>query len=166
MHTRTWLVTGALLLASAATAPGIRAQPPQPPAVPATPAPPAAPPETQTNRPGRVVATVTALEGFVHVPGVEVELQAEDGMTIAKTLSDTTGQVTFPDVPPGRYRLRATRLGFGASDSASFNVRRGETTQVLVDISLTFVAPGVEVVSSPPPAKAAKLLRRRCRRRR
>ncbi len=76
-------------------------------------------------------------------------------MTIAKTLSDTTGQVAFPDVPPGRYRLRATRLGFGASDSASFNVRRGETTQVLVDISLSFVAPGVEVVSSPPPAKAA-----------
>ena len=34
-------------------------------------------------------------------------------MTIAKTLSDATGQVTFPDVPPGRYRLRATRPGFG-----------------------------------------------------
>jgi hypothetical protein len=158
MHTRKWLVTGALLLASAALDSGLGAQPSQPPSVPAAPAAPApaAPAETQSDRPGRVVATITALEGSVHVPGVEVELQAEDGMTIAKTLSDTTGQVTFPDVPPGRYRLRATRLGFGASDSASFNVRLGQTTQVLVDISLTFVAPGVEVVSSAPPAKTAK----------
>lgn len=164
MHTRKWLVTGALLFASAAIDPRIalEAQTAPQPASPAAPAVPAAPPpqapsvDTQTNRPGRVVATVTALEGSVHVPGVEVELQAEDGMTIAKTLSDTTGQVAFPDVPPGRYRLRATRLGFGASDSASFNVRAGDTTQVLIDISLTFVAPGVEVVSAPPPAKAAK----------
>jgi Carboxypeptidase regulatory-like domain/TonB dependent receptor len=151
MHTRRWLLTGALLLASAAMDPriAVQAQSQQPPSVPSTPA-------DQNSGPGRVVATITALEGSVHVPGVEVELQAEDGMTIAKTLSDTTGQVSFPDVPPGRYRLRATRLGFGASDSAAFNVRRGETTQVLVDISLTFVAPGVEVVSSaPPPAKAA-----------
>lgn len=176
MHTRRWLVTFALLFASAAIDPrfAVEAQtPPQPasPAAPAAPSPstpdpsasaPAATPQTpapqesQTNRPGRVVATVTALEGSVHVPGVEVELQAEDNMTIAKTLSDTTGQVTFPDVPPGRYRLRASRLGFGASDSATFNVRRGETTQVLIDISLTFVAPGVEVVSAPPPAKTVK----------
>ena len=102
-------------------------------------------------RSSRVVATVTALEGFVHVPGVEVELQAEDGMTIAKTLSDGTGQVTFPDVPPGRYRLRATRPGFSSNESAVFNVQAGETTQVLVDISLTFVAPGVEVVGPAPP---------------
>jgi hypothetical protein len=158
MHTRKWLVTGALLLASAAVSPrsAVKAQTPPQPAVPAAPAAPSPSVDTQTDRPGRVVATVTALEGSVHVPGVEVELQAEDGMTIAKTLSDTTGQVAFPDVPPGRYRLRASRLGFGASDSASFNVRRGETTQVLIDISLTFVAPGVEVVSSAPPVKTAK----------
>jgi hypothetical protein len=184
MHTFRWLVTGALLVASASmnsrialagplvSGPGLSSgvrigsasapqelQPPQPqsPQQPAAPAAPAQPVEIQVNRPGRVVATVTALEGSVHVPGVDVELQAEDGMTLAKTLSDTTGQVTFPDVPPGRYRLRATRLGFGASESAAFNVRRGETTQVLVDISLSFVAPGVEVVSAPPPPeKAAK----------
>jgi hypothetical protein len=161
MHTRQWLVTGALLFASAAFNPRIAAaQSPQQPTVPAAPTAPAAPStpiDPQASRPGRVVATVTALEGSVHVPGVEVELQAEDGLAIAKTLSDTAGQVTFPDVPPGRYRLRATRLGFSASDSAAFNVRRGETTQVLVDISLSFVAPGVEVVSAPPPAKAAKM---------
>ena len=149
-HTRTWLVTGVLLFASTVLDSGFRAQPSQPPAVPS------AARRHSGHRPSRVVATITALEGSVHVPGVEVELQAEDGMTIAKTLSDTTGQVTFPDVPPGRYRLRATRLGFGASDSAVFNVRRGETTQVLVDISLTFVAPGVEVVGASPRPAAAK----------
>src|SRR5690242_19262947 len=117
MHTRKWLVTGALLfLASAAINPRIaaEAQSPQQPAVPAAPPAPAAPSapapsgptpsapaqpapapsaavDPQNNRPGRVVATVTALEGSVHVPGVEVELQAEDGLAIAKTLSDTAG---------------------------------------------------------------------------
>ena len=47
------------------------------------------------------------------MPGVDVELRAAaDGLTIAKTLTDGAGQVVFPDVPPGRYLVKATRPGF------------------------------------------------------
>ncbi len=63
---------------------------------------------------GRVVATVTTLEGSVHMPGVEVELRTSSpqATVLAKTTTDGAGLVTFPDVPPGRYIVTATRPGF------------------------------------------------------
>ncbi len=68
---------------------------------------------------GRVVVTITVLEGTVRIAGVDVELRALDGNTVlAKTMTDGAGQVTFPDVPAGRYivraiasRVRGNRLG-------------------------------------------------------
>ena len=95
---------------------------------------------------GRVVVTITTLEGAVHVPGVEVELRAPDGgLVIARSLTDGAGQVTFPDVPPGRYVVTAARAGFVARDSTVFTVTADETAQVLLDTQLTFVPPEVQV---------------------
>lgn len=95
---------------------------------------------------GRVTATVTTLEGAVHLAGVQVELVAvSDGIVLARTVTDGAGLVTFPDVPPGRYVARATRAGFLAKDSAAFDVREGGVTHVLLDIQLTFVIPEIEV---------------------
>src|SRR5262245_18134791 len=94
-----------------------------------------------TSGTGRVVATITTLDGTVHIAGVDVELRAVDGNVIlAKTITDGQGQVTFPDVPVGRYTIRTARPGFVATDSSAFDVRGGETAQVLLDINLTFVA--------------------------
>jgi hypothetical protein len=107
------------------------------------------PDQPETN--GRVVATITTLEGSVHLPGVEVELrESESGLVIAKTLSDGSGQVTFPDVPPGMYVVGASRPGFMAKDSAPFLVRPGDTAQVIVDAQLTFALPQVEVRADTP----------------
>ena len=59
---------------------------------------------------GRVVATITTLEGSVQMSGVTVELRESGGkLAIAKTLTDGVGQVTFPDVPPGQYVIIASR---------------------------------------------------------
>ena len=100
---------------------------------------------------GRVVVTITTLEGTVHLSGVEVELRAEgDETVLAKTLTDGVGQVAIPDVPPGRYTVRATRAGFLDRDSPVFEVRTGETVQVLLDIQLTFVLPEIEVRAETP----------------
>jgi hypothetical protein len=100
---------------------------------------------------GRVVATVTTLEGTVHMPGVQVELRvAGDQVVIAKTTTDAVGQVEFPDVPAGRYTLRATRAGFLTKDSHAFEVKGGEIARVLLDIALTFTPPPIEVRSGPP----------------
>jgi hypothetical protein len=106
---------------------------------------------------GRVVATITALEGTVRIPGVDVELFALDGnVVLARTLTDGAGQAAFPDVPIGRYVVKATRPGFVPTDSAPFDVRAGETAQVLADIRLTFVAPGVEVRAPTSPTQSVQ----------
>jgi len=100
---------------------------------------------------GRVVATVTTLEGVLHVSGVDVELYTESDKTVlARTVTDGAGTVSFPQVPPGRYVVRATRPGFVPSDSAPFSVRAGEATRVLLDIRLTFEMPAIDVRAEAP----------------
>lgn len=105
--------------------------------------------------PGRVVVTTAALNGTVPMAGVDVELHLPDGSVLARTTTDVLGQVTFPDVPPGRYVVRAARPGFVATDSAPFDVQVGDVVHVLVDLSLTFVAPNVEVRAPATPAEIA-----------
>jgi hypothetical protein len=95
---------------------------------------------------GRIVATITTLEGTVHMPGMQVELRdPERTMVIARTVTDGAGQVIFPDVPPGRYIISVSRAGFVDRDSTVFTVRAGETAQILLDTRLTFVQADVEV---------------------
>src|SRR6185436_3802541 len=95
--------------------------------------------------PGRVVVTIS-LEG-VRIPAVAVELRNADGnIPVGKTTSDVAGQVTFPDVGPGRYLVRCVRDGFADAESAPFSVSAGETEQVLMEMRLTFVKESVDVV--------------------
>jgi hypothetical protein len=106
---------------------------------------------------GRVVATITALEGTVRIPGVDVELRVLDGnVVLAKTMTDGAGQAAFPDVPVGRYVVTAMRPGFVPTESAPFDVRAGEVAQVLADIHLTFVAPSVEVRAPTSPTQSVQ----------
>jgi hypothetical protein len=94
---------------------------------------------------GRVVVTI-ALEG-VRIPGVTTALRNVDAaVAVARTVSDAIGQVTFPDVPAGRYVVITSREGFAPSESSPFTVRGRETRQVLVEMRLTFVRESVEVV--------------------
>ncbi len=95
--------------------------------------------------PGRVVVTISVES--LRIPAVQVELRNADGnVAIAQSISDVVGQVTFPDVPPGRYVIRAARDGFANSESAPFSVSSGEVEQVLVEMRLTFVRESVDVV--------------------
>jgi hypothetical protein len=95
--------------------------------------------------PGRVTVTI-AVEGL-RIPAVNVALWSVDrNVAVARTLSDAIGQVTFPDVPPGRYLVRSVRDGFANHETAPFTVDAGETEQVLVEMRLTFVRESVDVV--------------------
>jgi TonB dependent receptor len=133
---RTALRTGPIGIAVALCCVSASAQPPR---------------AEQTNTPGRVVATVTTLDGTVEVPGVQVDLVApSEAIVIATTETDSRGIVTFPDVPVGRYILNVTRAGFISTSSAAFTVRPGAVTKVLVDIRLTFVMPEIEVRAERP----------------
>jgi hypothetical protein len=102
----------------------------------------AASPQAGSN--GRVVVTISLED--VRVPGVTVSLRDVDrNVQVAQTTSDVIGQVTFPDIPPGRYVVRGTREGFADAESAPFTVRGGTTEQVLVEMRLTFVRESVDV---------------------
>jgi hypothetical protein len=95
---------------------------------------------------GRVVVTIV-IESL-RIPAVSVELRNVDGnIVIAKSTSDGVGQVSFPDVPAGRYTIRAVRDGFADTVSSPFSVSGGETEQVLVEMRLTFVRESIEVVA-------------------
>jgi hypothetical protein len=136
-----------VLLSGGANAP---ATVPQIPQVPTT-------PPVQQVTTGRVVATITVLEGTVNVPGVDVELVALDGnVVLAKTLTDNAGQAAFPDVAPARYLIRATRPGFETTESPPFDVRAGVDAQVLLDIRLSYVAPSVEVRAPTSPTQSVQ----------
>jgi hypothetical protein len=106
----------------------------------------------QPSELGRILVTVTTLDGAVHLPGVQVEVRtAEDQQTtIAKSLTDGAGQVIFPDIPPGLYIANAMRSGFSGRDSTPFTVRANETAQVLLDAQLIFVLPEVQVRGDLP----------------
>src|SRR6476619_3277147 len=94
---------------------------------------------------GRVSVTL-ALEG-VRIPAVNVALRSVDGnVVVAQTTSDGMGELAFPDVPVGRYVVRAFRDGFADSESSPFTVKAGETERVLVEMRLTFVRESVDVV--------------------
>jgi hypothetical protein len=100
---------------------------------------------------GRVVVTVTTLDGSVHLPGVSVELRAVDErLAIARSVTDGTGQVEFPEIPPGQYIATASRPGFVARDSQPFTVIADDTAQVLLDTQLGLVMPEVEVRADMP----------------
>ncbi len=110
-------------------------------------------PAGQPDAAGRVVVTVTTLEGSVHLPGAQVQLSSPSrGLVIAVTQTDGVGQVTFPEVPPGDYVVSASRPGFVARESTVFTVRSGDTAQVLLDAQLTFALPAVEVRAATPSA--------------
>ena len=100
---------------------------------------------------GRIIATVTTLEGTLYMSGVQVELRTSSDSTIlAKTATDGAGRVTFPEVPPGSYLIRVDRPGFVVTSSPAFEVKAGEAAQVLLDIQLTFIVPEVVVRAETP----------------
>jgi TonB-dependent receptor-like protein/carboxypeptidase family protein len=102
-------------------------------------------PQPAQSGPARVIVTIV-VEGL-RIPAVEVELKNVDAnIVVGKTTSDAVGQVTFPDVAPGRYVVHSVREGFADTDSAPFSVSPGETEQVLIEMRLTFVRESVDVI--------------------
>src|SRR5262245_48553025 len=89
------------------------------------------------------------------MPGVLVELRtASDPTVLARTITDGAGLVAFPDVPPGRYIITASREGFLPKDSPEFQVRADHESNVQLDIQLTFVLPAIDVRAVTPPSSS------------
>ena len=105
-------------------------------------------PVSQSAPSGTGQVAVTLALDSLRIPAVNVELRNVDtNVVVARSTSDAVGQVTFPDIPAGRYLAHATRDGFVSVDSSPFQVRPGATAQILVEMQLTFIRESVNVVA-------------------
>jgi hypothetical protein len=96
--------------------------------------------------PGRVVVTTTI--DSLRIPSVTIALWSLDrSVLLAQTTTDAIGQGSVPDVPAGRYVVRATRDGFIDVESPPFSVEAGATTRVLVEMRLSLVRVSIEVTA-------------------
>lgn len=59
---------------------------------------------------------------------------------VASAVSDDQGRFRLPEVPPGRYRLRALRIGYRPWLSDSFTLAAGQ------ELAMTFLVAGVPVL--------------------
>ena len=105
---------------------------------------------------GRVAATITVLDGTVHIAGVDVELRRVDGNV---TIGEDHHRWTRARPPsrmsrPAATSIRASRPGFVPTDSTPFDVRARSDRAVLLDVDLTFVADSLEVRAPISPTQS------------
>ncbi len=98
---------------------------------------------------GQVVGEVTAAETMGPLAQVQV-LLTDTGMG---TLTNSQGQFTIGNVPPGTYELRAERLGYG---TATQEVTVGANETVTVELQLQRQALGLDEVVVTGTAGAAR----------
>jgi protocatechuate 3,4-dioxygenase beta subunit len=77
-----------------------------------------------TPGPGRITGVVRTRAGVV-LAGARVRIVA--GAVERSVLTDATGAYVFPQLPPGPYRLRATRPGFRPQNTNGFPIEEGQT---------------------------------------
>lgn len=78
-----------------------------------------------TPGPGRIIGVVRTRNGGVPLVGARVRVLA--GAAERSVLTDLTGTYVFEQLPPGPYRLRATRRNFRQQDTQGFPLAEGQT---------------------------------------
>jgi hypothetical protein len=74
---------------------------------------------------GRLSGAVTDASGAV-IAGANVKLQDENGLVVAQTTSDSSGNYSFSSLSPGNYRVQTERPGFKTNLMTQLNVASGE----------------------------------------
>ncbi len=74
---------------------------------------------------GRLSGAVTDASGAV-IAGANVKLMDENGLVVAQTTSDSSGNYSFSSLSPGNYRVQTERPGFKTSLMTQLNVAPGE----------------------------------------
>ena len=75
--------------------------------------------EASTDPPGGIQGTVSTLDGAVKLPGVLVTVLGADGDSVSQQVSGDDGGFTISDLPPARYRVRASLEGFQPIEAAA-----------------------------------------------
>jgi hypothetical protein len=112
--------------------------------------------EASTDPPGGIQGTVSTLDGSVKLPGATVTVVGAVGDTVSEQVSGDEGRFTIPDLPPGRYRVRASLEGFQPIETAAV-VAAGGLVTLTLDLPIAAVSESVEVVARAPMSNAGTL---------
>src|SRR6266487_585020 len=82
-----------------------------------------------------VQGTITDQTGSV-VPDVRITLTSTDTGVTLETPSNTSGIFRFPDLAPGRYRLRAAKTGFQTMVQENIVLESGRVQGVPIVMSI------------------------------
>jgi hypothetical protein len=74
---------------------------------------------------GRLSGAVTDASGAV-IAGAAVKLMDENGLIVAQTTTDSSGNYSFSSLSPGNYRVQTERQGFKTNLLTQLNVAPGE----------------------------------------
>ncbi|MEO8259768.1 MAG: TonB-dependent receptor [Acidobacteriota bacterium] len=112
--------------------------------------------EAATDPPGGIQGTVSTLDGSVKLPGAMITVVGADGGDVSQQVSGDEGRFTIPDLPPARYRVRATLDGFQPVEAAAL-VEAGGLVTLTLDLPIAAVSESVEVVARAPISNAGTL---------
>ncbi len=97
------------------------------------------------QRYGSVAGTVLSAHNRQPIPGASVML---DG-TLLGAATDARGNFVLTRVPPGRYTVKVSMIGFVTASRAGVEVRAGERTELVIALEETVIeAPSVVVTAS------------------
>src|SRR5436190_364421 len=94
-----------------------------------------------------VQGTVSDQTGSI-VPEVRLALSNVDTGVAIETASNEAGIFRFPDLPPGKYRLRATKTGFQTVIQENIVLESGRVQSVAISMPLGAVTQEVTVTAA------------------
>ena len=105
---------------------------------------------------GTIQGTVSTQGGAVKLPGVLVTVQGASNQPVAQRVSDEDGRFALPDLPSGRYRVRASLDGFEPLEKEAV-VAAGGVVSLVLDLAIESVSEHVDVVARAPVFEAQTL---------
>jgi carboxypeptidase family protein/TonB-dependent receptor-like protein len=105
---------------------------------------------------GTIQGTVSTQSGAVKLPGVLVTVQGTSDQPLAQQVSDADGRFALPDLPPARYRVRASLDGFEPLEREAV-VAAGSVVSLMLDLAIESVSEHVDVVARAPVFEAQTL---------
>jgi hypothetical protein len=109
-----------------------------------------------TPQAAAIEGTVSTQGGSVKLPGALVSIRNVSGAELAPQVSDEQGQFRFANLPPGRYRVRASLEGFQAVETVAIVASEGVARPSL-DLPIAAVSENVEVVATSPVSASGML---------
>src|SRR5262245_17316786 len=97
---------------------------------------------------GTIEGTVSTQNGSVKLPGVLVSIRGASDAEAAQIVSNDDGEFAAPDLPPARYRVRASLDGFQSVEGQAV-VEPGGLVRVALDLPIA-VSAQVDVVAKAP----------------